>query len=176
MTLQVKIKRLSADAVIPKYAHESDAGFDLVATEDVILEPGDTKLVPTGLAFKLPEGYEMQVRPRSGISLKTKLRVSNSPGTIDSNYRGEVKVIIDNIFPKYFNNGMKITGATYFVDGTEATLYGENLHNTYIIRKGDRIGQAVIKPVEHAKFIEVGTLEETSRGADGFGSSGVTNA
>lgn len=79
----VKIKQLHADAVIPKYARAFDAGFDLVAVEDVIILPGETAKIPTGLAFALPDGYELQVRPRSGISAKSKLRISNAPGTVD---------------------------------------------------------------------------------------------
>src|SRR5690625_768901 len=94
MTETVKIKRLHPEAVLPKKAHEGDAGFDLVAVEDVIVEPGETALVPTGIAVELPEGFELQVRPRSGITLKTNLRVQL--GTVDSNYRGEIGVIVDN--------------------------------------------------------------------------------
>ncbi len=93
--MNVNIKRLSPDAQIPAYAHATDAGFDLVASEDVIIEPGWAELVPTGLAFEIPKGYEMQIRPRSGITLNTRLRVQL--GTVDSGYRGEVGVIVDNI-------------------------------------------------------------------------------
>ncbi|WP_407632928.1 dUTP diphosphatase [Bacillus velezensis] len=93
--MNVNIKRLSPDAQIPAYAHATDAGFDLVAAENVIIEPGWAELVPTGLAFEIPEGYEMQIRPRSGITLNTRLRVQL--GTVDSGYRGEVGVIVDNI-------------------------------------------------------------------------------
>jgi deoxyuridine 5'-triphosphate nucleotidohydrolase len=95
MKLNVKIQRLNSEAIIPKYAREGDAGFDLVAVEDTIVEPGATVLVSTGLAFEIPPGYEMQIRPRSGVTVKTKLRVQI--GTIDSGYRGEIKVIVDNI-------------------------------------------------------------------------------
>jgi deoxyuridine 5'-triphosphate nucleotidohydrolase len=98
MKLNVKIQRLNSEAIIPKYAREGDAGFDLVAVEDTIVEPGATVLVSTGLAFEIPPGYEMQIRPRSGVTVKTKLRVQI--GTIDSGYRGEIKVMVDNIAPK----------------------------------------------------------------------------
>src|SRR5690625_4442372 len=98
--MNLSVKKLHPDAVIPKYAKKGDSGFDLVAVEDMVIEPGETKLIKTGLAFEIPEGYEIQVRPRSGITLKTKLRVQL--GTIDSNYRGEVGVIVDNITPKIF--------------------------------------------------------------------------
>ncbi|AZU61043.1 dUTP diphosphatase [Neobacillus mesonae] len=151
MKLGVKIKRLSEDAVIPKYAHKNDAGVDLVASQDVIIEPGETKLVPTGIAVSIPPGFEGQVRPRSGITLRTKLRIQL--GTIDSGYNGEIGVICDNI-------------------GKE--LVGANLsENTYVIRKGDRIAQLVFAPIEQAHFYEVDTLDDTQRGVGGFGSTGV---
>lgn len=181
MSINVKIKRLNENAVIPKYAHDYDAGFDLVATEDVIIEPGETKLIPTGLAFELPPDYEIQVRPRSGITLNTKLRVQF--GTVDSAYRGEVGVIVDNISQVVYGDldlndpvfrpyeSAHIEG----IDGKETTNHWYYYpQGTYIIRKGDRIAQAVIKPVEQASFIEVDTLSDTARGEGGFGSSGVT--
>lgn len=140
----VKVKRVRKDAVIPQYATPGAAGFDLVAAEDVFLRGGETKLVPTGLSFEIPEGYEMQIRPRSGLSLKTGLRIANAPGTIDSDYRGEVKIIV------------------------------ENTSNTYHhIEKGDRIAQGVIAPVMRAVFEEADDLSETDRGSGGFGSTGV---
>jgi dUTP pyrophosphatase len=171
MRLNVKIKRLNEAAVIPKYAHEGDAGIDLVAVEDVIIEPGETKLIQTGLAFEIPPNFEIQVRPRSGVTLKTKLRVQL--GTIDSNYRGEVGVIVDNIAERNHRTGNVLKT----VDGKVETLQTLSRYldeNTYIIRKGDRIGQAVIAPVEHAYLNEVKTLSETQRGQGGFGSTGVT--
>jgi dUTP pyrophosphatase len=185
MKVNVKIKRLHPDAVIPRYAHEGDAGFDLVAIEDTIIEPGETKLVRTGLAISLPPNYELQIRPRSGISLRTKLRVANAPGTVDAGFRGEIGVIVDNIADKYVKFHVneygvyEITdtarGNVFDVSGSpvESISFGKYPHNTYIIRKGDRIAQAVIKPVEQAHFIEVDELDETERGANGFGSSGV---
>ncbi|MED4399804.1 dUTP diphosphatase [Metabacillus fastidiosus] len=93
--MNVKIKRLSEHAVIPKYAKQGDSGFDLVAVEDVLIKPGETRKVPLGLAFEIPEGYELQIRPRSGITSKTKLRVQF--GTVDAGYRGEIAAIVDNI-------------------------------------------------------------------------------
>jgi dUTP pyrophosphatase len=169
--VQVKVKKLHPDAVIPQYAHDGDSGFDLVAVEDVIVEPGQTVKVRTGLAFEIPPGYEMQIRPRSGISSKTKLRVSNTPGTIDASYRGEVMVLVDNVSLK----SEFTTTRKYRIDGTldepnETNLYYDK---TYIIRKGDRIAQAVIVPVIHADLIEVDDLSDTERGSNGFGSSGV---
>src|SRR5699024_2574909 len=94
---RVGFKRLNECAIIPTKAHPSDSGFDLYASEDVVIEPGDTAIVPTGIAVELPQGYEAQVRPRSGITAKTKLRVQ--VGTIDNGYKGEIGVIVDNIHP-----------------------------------------------------------------------------
>lgn len=169
--MNVNIKKLHKDAVLPKYAHEGDAGVDLVAIEDVIIEPGETALVKTGLAFELPDGYEMQIRPRSGITLKTKLRVQL--GTIDSHFRGEVGVIVDNTWHKYAGeftkNYIKLDGLPEPVVGGYSCLRG-----TYIVRKGDRIAQAIIAPIARAQFTEVETLGETARGEGGFGSSGVS--
>ncbi|MEK3817448.1 dUTP diphosphatase [Bacillus sp. FSL K6-1284] len=181
--MNVNIKRLSPDAQIPQYAHASDACFDLVAAEDVVIEPGETALVKTGLAFEIPEGYEMQIRPRSGITLKTKLRVQL--GTVDAGYRGEVGVIVDNIAH------LKVLGidldrkAIEYDEIASPEVIGDPLdnkwdyfgfypNNTYLIRKGDRIAQAVIKPVEQAAFTEVAELDDSDRGAGGFGSSGVS--
>ncbi|ATP95421.1 deoxyuridine 5'-triphosphate nucleotidohydrolase [Bacillus altitudinis] len=167
--MNVNIKRLSADATTPTYAHSTDACFDLYAAEDVIIEPGETALVPTGLAFEIPAGYEMQIRPRSGITLKTHLRVQL--GTVDSGYAGEVGVIVDNTSKDFGKSTVFINR----IDGSDA--YSPDMRiilvNTYIIRKGDRIAQAVIKPVEQATFTVVDALEDTERGACGFGSSGV---
>ena len=171
MKLNVRIKRLNSEAVIPKYAHEGDAGVDLVAVEDVIVEPGATVLVSTGLSFEIPPGYEMQIRPRSGVTLKTKLRVQL--GTIDSGYRGEVKVIVDNIRI----DEECVGGGLDTIDGeiVPCSEYGLDYVNTnsYIIRKNDRIAQAVFAPVETCNFIDADKLAETMRGAGGFGSTGV---
>lgn len=180
--MNVNIKRLSPDAQTPTYAHATDAGFDLVAVADVIIEPGATACVPTGLAFEIPEGYEMQIRPRSGITLKTKLRVQL--GTVDCGYTGEVGVTVDNIAQKNVididlnSKVIEYAHAEYpeTIDGAKYIdwqYYSNKLEGTYIIRKGDRIAQAVIKPVEQAVFTEVEALGDSDRGAGGFGSSGV---
>jgi len=167
--LDVKIKRLNQDAVIPAYAHETDAGFDLTAVKDVIVEPGATVKVPTGLAFELPSGYELQIRPRSGITSKTKLRVQL--GTVDAGYIGEVSVIVDNTAENAYEN---VAQYLTYVDGIDYRTNGDLYPNdTYLIRKGDRIAQGVIAPVAHATFSEVDSLGESDRGANGFGSSGV---
>lgn len=142
--MQVKIKKLNNNAIIPKYQTQGASGFDFHAVEDVMLYPGVTLLVKTGLAFKLPKGYELQVRPRSGLSLKTPLRIANSPGTIDEDFVGEVCVIMENLS-----------------DISE-----------YKINKGDRIAQGVICPVVQAQLEVVEELEETARGSGAFGSTG----
>ena len=142
--MKIKIKRLHADAQIPQYAHgpAEDAGMDLHAVEDVILEPQIARLVPTGLSIEVPSGYEAQLRPRSGLALKHAITLPNSPATIDPGYRGEVKVILLNL-------------------GREA----------YTVHKGDRIAQMVIAKYEAVEFEET-ELSDSNRGAGGFGSSG----
>ncbi|ARO21565.1 deoxyuridine 5'-triphosphate nucleotidohydrolase (plasmid) [Bacillus tropicus] len=148
MKLRVKVKKLNKDVELPKYAREFDAGFDLVAAEDMIIEPGQTKVIPTGLAFEIPPGYELQVRPRSGMTRNTKLRVVL--GTVDSGYRGEVGVLVDNTeIPKAINM------------------------QAHVIERGTRIAQGVIAPVITAHFKEVDKLSESDRGTGGFGSTGV---
>lgn len=167
--MNIKIKRLHPDAVIPKYAHAGDSGFDLVVVEDVVIEPGETKLIPTGLAFEIPEGFELQVRPRSGITLKTKLRVQL--GTVDAGYRGEIGVIVDNIADDPLGN---VAPYLSHIDGNDYRTDGEIYPNeTYIIRKGDRIAQGVIAPVAKMEFEEVDELSDTERSDKGFGSTGV---
>jgi dUTP pyrophosphatase len=142
--MTVKIKRLSAEAQIPKYAHgaEEDAGMDLCSIEQAVLEPGISRAVATGLSIELPPGYEAQVRPRSGLAFKHAVSVANSPGTIDPAYRGEIKVILINL-------------------GREA----------YTVHAGDRIAQMVVARYEAIEW-EESELTGTTRGAGGFGSSG----
>lgn len=140
----MRIKKLHRDALVPRYAHgpDEDAGMDLHSVEDVILAPGEIKLVPTGLAIELPSGYEAQIRPRSGLALKYGITLPNSPATIDPGYRGEIKVIMQN------------TGQQVFE-----------------IQPGERIAQMVIARYEAIEW-EEGDLGESVRGAGGFGSSG----
>jgi len=144
LTLILKIKKLTEDAVTPKYAHPGDAGLDLCANEHVEVSPGQTVLVKTGLSIELPEGTEAQVRPRSGLALKHQITVLNSPGTIDEQYRGEVCVIL-------INHGKE----------------------KFVIEKGMKIAQMVIKPVLTVQVEEAEKLSETRRGAGGFGSTGI---
>jgi dUTP pyrophosphatase len=183
MKLGVKIKRLNKDVPIPKSAHEFDAGVDLVAAEDVIIAPGETKLIPTGIAVSIPPGFEAQVRPRSGITLRTKLRVQL--GTIDSGFTGEIGVIVDNVdtpIPTIHDGDIwyESTYVTYDMFGNEYELPDEMaddvlpvLKNSVVIPKGTRIAQLVFALVERPHFYEVETLDETSRGTQGYGSSGV---
>jgi dUTP pyrophosphatase len=169
----VRVKKLHPDAVIPRYARPGDAGFDLVAVEDVLIAPGESASVRTGLAFELPPGYEIQVRPRSGISSRTKLRISNAPGTIDSGYRGEVKVLFDNtedMFTSYYDS---VTNEVKLVNGDDEKINTDVPRNTYYIRKGDRIAQGVLAVVPQAIFIESANLSSSERGTGGFGSTGV---
>ncbi|MGZ0053297.1 dUTP diphosphatase [Brevibacillus gelatini] len=169
LVAQVKLKKLHPDAVIPQYARAMDAGFDLVAVEDTIIAPGQSAKIPTGLAFALPEGYELQVRPRSGIGAKTKLRLSNAPGTVDAGYRGEVCVLMDNIRIPSGKLGKVCLDASE----KEVEVAEEVDAHSYFIKKGDRIAQGVIGLVPVAQFEVVDELDETERGTGGFGSSGI---
>jgi dUTP pyrophosphatase len=166
-TIPVNIKLLSKQATIPTYAHEGDSGFDIRAVKDVYIAPGSRVKVSTGLAFEIPDGYELQIRPRSGITSKTGLRVQL--GTIDAGYRGEVSVLVDNIDTP---SGTKVS---HNIRGeTDQTLPYEYHRDGYIIHIGDRIAQAVLVPVYHAEFSVVDEFTDvTSRGANGFGSTGV---
>lgn len=142
--MEIRIKKISTNAFIPEYKTPGAAGFDLHSVESVTIKPGQTVAVGTGLAFEIPHNFELRIQARSGLSYKTKLRVSNSVGCVDSDFRGEVKVLLDN------------TG------------------NEYIkINYGDRIAQGIISPVIKGSFNVVDELSETSRGVRGFGSTGV---
>lgn len=165
----VRIKRLEKDAVIPRYANPGDAGFDLVAMEDTIIPPGGSAKIRTGLAFAIPDGYELQVRPRSGISAKTKLRLSNAPGTIDAGYRGEVCVLVDNLRAASGDVGH----ACLDIGEQLVTVAQQVDRHSYLIRKGERIAQGVLNEVPLAVFVEVEELDETVRGSGCFGSSGT---
>lgn len=161
--VRLEIVKVRQSAVLPFYANPGDAGMDLVAAEEVLLEPGETKAVPTGLILQIPEGYEVQIRPRSGLSLKTRLRLPNSPGTIDCGYKDELLILVHNATPDGFQ------GPTLVL--TER----ENRPGTYLIRKGDRIAQMVLAPVSQALPVEVSQFSGngTSDRGGGFGSSGT---
>lgn len=147
----IQFKRIAPerdhDLPLPRYMTEDAAGMDLVAgvPNDLTLNPGDITLVPTGFAMAVPRGYEAQIRPRSGIAVKHGVSVVNSPGTIDADYRGEVKIALINLGKA-----------------------------PYLIRRGDRIAQMVIKKVTQARFVVVEELDDTKRGAGGFGHTGVS--
>src|SRR5690625_2726267 len=166
--IRVGFKRLTNSAVIPSKAHASDSGFDLAASEDVIVEPGETAVVPTGIAVELPAGYEATVRPRSGVTAKTKLRVQL--GTIDNGYNGVIGVIVDNISMKRYSEIL------YGLDekpNHEKGVEYPDVTGSYLIRKGDRIAQLVVQPLPDVEAIEVFDVEESERGEGGFGSTGV---
>src|SRR5699024_8054516 len=177
--LKVGFKRLSEGATIPTKAHATDSGFDLYASEDVIIEPGGTVIVPTGIAVQLPEGYEAQVRPRSGVTSRTKLRVQL--GTIDNGYVGEVGVIVDNI--RATRDGVDILDGSVnasknnqvdTINGSIFTLIKSYKAFPYLIRKGDRLAQLVVHQMPQVEAIEVTDIDDTDRGNKGYGSSGVS--
>jgi dUTP pyrophosphatase len=164
-TCMVPFVRLSPFSILPSYAHEYDAGMDICASEDVLILPGETKLVPTGLAAAIPEGYEGQIRPRSGISLRTMIRIPNSPGTIDSGYRDQISIIMHNA------SFLAVTQT----DKEPITLdERNNRHGIYLIRRGDKIAQVIFARVARATISEVNSLDGI--GIDrkgGFGSTGI---
>jgi len=143
--IEIRLKRLEhgAGLPLPAYATAHAAGLDVVAAEDVILAPGARHAVATGFAIAIPEGYEVQVRPRSGLALKNGVTCLNTPGTIDADYRGEVKVILANLS-----------------------------NEAFAVKRGERIAQLVPAAVQRASFAEVEELDETARGSGGFGSTG----
>ena len=144
-TIDLPIKRLDPSVELPSYAYEGDAGLDLRASEDVVLEPFERRLISTGLAIAIPEGYAGFIQPRSGLAYKQGLSMANTPGLIDAHYRGELKICAINLDSR-----------------TPITVH-----------KGDRIAQLVIQQVPVVRLHEVVELDETDRGAGGFGSSGV---
>ena len=143
---KILIKRLSKEVSLPKYETSGSSGMDLAANIDkkININPGKTAIIPTGLALSIPKGFEVQIRPRSGLAAKNKISVLNTPGTIDADYRGEIKVILINLGKDPFE-----------------------------IEKGLRIAQMVVCPIVQAEFEEVNNLDETERGDGGFGSTGV---
>jgi dUTP pyrophosphatase len=152
-------------AQVPAYAHETDAGADVFALEDVTLEPGETKIVRTGISVQIPQGYEIQVRPRSGLSARSKLRIANTPGTLDSGYRGEVGIICENIDSKV--RDVKID----YVDG-KPVLLGVDYGSPITIEKGQKIAQLVLSEVPTMHFVKVAALDTENDREGGFGSTG----
>jgi dUTP pyrophosphatase len=146
--VDVLITRLDAGVPLPSYAHPGDAGADLVTTQDLTLAPGEREMVGTGIAVALPAGYVAFVHPRSGLAHRLGVSIVNTPGTVDAGYRGEIKVLLIN----------------------------HDLREPAVFARGDRIAQLVVQRVEHARFHDVETLPGSARGADGYGSTGVTSA
>jgi dUTP pyrophosphatase len=143
--LDIAVVRLDAGLPLPSYAHPGDAGADLHTAVDVTLAPGARALVPTGLSIALPDGYVGLVHPRSGLAARHGLSVVNAPGTIDAGYRGEIKVLLINLDPV----------------------------EPVTLSRGDRIAQLVVQRFERARFVEVGVLPDSRRGAGGYGSTGT---
>lgn len=160
--VKLGFKKLDPGAQLPKYAHEGDAGMDVFALEDSYLEYGTPRIVRTGIAAEIPDGYELQVRARSGLAVKG-VEVVNGPGTVDSKYRGEIGVILR--FINYEDD------RTVDVHGTTIAI-GRIPCRGYEIKKGDKIAQIVLAPVTFADPYEVEELSETDRGTGGFGSTG----
>jgi len=160
MEIEILIEICREGVSLPAYAKPGDAGMDVCAAVDIDLKPGETAVVPTGLKLAIPEGYEIQIRPRSGISLNTPLRLSNSPGTIDCGYRGELGILLTNQSTHSQENILTINSK-------------DNINGTYHIRKGDRIAQMVLMEVPRMKLSVVSSVEGTGtdRGG-GFGSTG----
>jgi len=160
----IHIERCRAEASLPFYAHPGDAGMDLRAAVNCVIEPGQTVAVPTGLRLAIPAGFEIQIRPRSGLSLHTPLRVPNSPGTIDSGFRDEVCVLLSNSGP----SGSESAGEPWTLD-TKGNKPG-----AYRVRVGDRIAQMVLARVETIRWEETSSVREVGndRGG-GFGHSGI---
>lgn len=142
--MKVLITRLDKDIPLPHFARAGDAGADIVSRVDIDIAPGERALVPTGISIALPDGYAAFAHPRSGLAIKYGVGMVNAPGTIDAGYRGELQIILIN----------------------------HDLHETFSIKRGDRIAQLVFQKVERAEFIEVEELPGSGRGADGFGSTG----
>ena len=144
--IKILIKRLSKEVSLPKYETSGSSGMDLAAYIDsnININPGQIAIIPTGLALSIPKGFEVQIRPRSGLAAKQKISVLNTPGTIDADYRGEIKVILINLGPEPFK-----------------------------VEKGLRIAQMIVCPIVQAQLKEVDDLSETDRGKGGFGSTGT---
>ena len=143
---EILIKRLSKEVPLPKYETDGSSGLDLAAFIDknIEIKPGKTQIIPTGLTVAIPRNFEIQIRPRSGLAAKNQISVLNTPGTIDADYRGELKVILINLSDK-----------------------------TFVVENGLRIAQMVLCPIVKAKLKEVKSLENTDRGSGGFGSTGI---
>lgn len=170
--INIPYEQCHKDAKIPTYAHNTDAGMDLYAVEDITINPGETKLVPTGIKVAIPLGYELQVRPRSGMSLRSKLRIANTPGTIDSGYRGEIGVIIENIDPP-----IRAIHTENLNDPNAPIPVGAiDFGSSFTIHKGERFAQLVLSEVPKAVFYKVDSVADIGEDRKGgFGSTDKEN-
>ena len=170
----IKVKKLREDAVSLKYAHKGDSGMDLFAIEDITIAPGETKLVSTGIKVALPPGYELQVRPKSGRALKTKLRVANTPGTIDQAYRDEIKIIIENIEPPIKDITYKFIRGESDHESDHLQITSIEYGKDFTIGKGEKFCQLVLCEVPKVAFYRVDNVQEIGDNRNGgFGSTGL---
>ena len=166
--IKIPIEKCHEEAKAPTYAHITDSGMDVYALEDITINPGETKLVPIGIKVAIPNGYELQVRPKSGRSLKTKLRIANTPGTIDAGYRDEIGIIVENIEPK-------IADISYGFNAKGETVIKSIEHGkSYTIGKGEKFAQLVLTEIPKVSWYKVDSVLELGedRGG-GFGSTGL---
>ena len=166
--VKIPIEKCHEEAKAPTYAHITDSGMDVYALEDITINPGETKLVPIGIKVAIPNGYELQVRPKSGRSLKTKLRIANTPGTIDAGYRDEIGIIVENIEPK-------IADISYGFNAKGETVIKSIEHGkSYTIGKGEKFAQLVLTEIPKVSWYKVDSVLELGedRGG-GFGSTGL---
>lgn len=165
--IQIPFVKCHPDAKMPEYAHPDDSGMDVYAVDDYVIHPGETKLIPTGIKVAVPNGYEIQIRPKSGRALKTKMRIANSIGTVDAGFRGELQVIIENIEPP-------IKDITYDFDDNGRPIITSILRGSDMtIGKGEKFAQLVLMEVPKAVLFQVENLDDTERGNGGFGSTNL---
>lgn len=172
--MEIKYKYKTVGLKTPKYATENASCFDIYAAEDVILKPSECKQVHTGLYLEPEKGYGVMLYPRSGISAKTMLRFANSVGVIDNDYRGEIIVLLENAMPRPMQTNL--VPAYILVDGTKVNgdySYGYLPEGSVLVKKGDRIAQAMPIKIEQATIVKASELSETKRGKGGLGSTGV---
>lgn len=165
--IQIPFVKCHPNAKKPEYAHPDDSGMDVYAVDDYVIHPGETKLIPTGIKVAVPNGYEIQIRPKSGRALKTKMRIANSIGTVDAGFRGELQVIIENIEPP-------IKDITYDFDDNGRPIITSILRGSDMtIGKGEKFAQLVLMEVPKAVLFQVENLDDTERGNGGFGSTNL---
>lgn len=165
--IQIPFVKCHPNAKMPEYAHPDDSGMDVYAVDDYVIHPGETKLIPTGIKVAVPNGYEIQIRPKSGRALKTKMRIANSIGTVDAGFRGELQVIIENIEPP-------IKDITYDFDDNGRPIITSILRGSDMtIGKGEKFAQLVLMEVPKAVLFQAENLDDTERGNGGFGSTNL---